>query len=345
MKSSSRETLECGLTQALLTDIPDKPQSRLRKNIVIACGIGPILLGRFRHVAAGQGRWRLHRRRHQIEPAELVATGQVRGIPPGCRRFGVFGLELLRPAGGRQGVQPAGQFDDQTYAALQAFAQRAGTEQPTSIKDLPKLAAKKKGGDAPAHMVGSKVCATCHAAMVADFDKTLMGKIGKARKGTMECENCHGLGSAHVAAGGGRGVGGILSFGKDDPRSVDERNGVCLGCHQRGERTYWAGSIHETRGLACTNCHTVMKNVSLKHNLKTTVEAETCYQCHKIKRAQMQYSSHMPVREGKLTCSNCHNPHGSITEKLIRQASVNENCYTCHAEKRGPMLWEHAAGS
>jgi DmsE family decaheme c-type cytochrome len=56
----------------------------------------------------------------------------------------------------------------------------------------------------------------------------------------------------------------------------------------------------------------------------------------------MQYSSHMPVREGKLTCSSCHNPHGSVTEKLIREASVNENCYKCHAEKRGPMLWEHA---
>jgi DmsE family decaheme c-type cytochrome len=85
-----------------------------------------------------------------------------------------------------------------------------------------------------------------------------------------------------------------------------------------------------------------MKNVSRKHQLKTKVEAETCYQCHKIKRAQMQFSSHMPVREGKLTCSNCHNPHGAITEKLIREATVTDNCYKCHAEKRGPLLWEHA---
>ena len=59
----------------------------------------------------------------------------------------------------------------------------------------------------------------------------------------------------------------------------------------------------------------------------------------------MHYSSHMPIREGKITCSDCHNPHGSVTEKLIRQASVNEVCYTCHAEKRGPFLWEHAAGA
>jgi DmsE family decaheme c-type cytochrome len=84
-----------------------------------------------------------------------------------------------------------------------------------------------------------------------------------------------------------------------------------------------------------------VKNVSRKHNLKTVVEKETCFQCHKLQRAQIQYSSHMPLREGKITCTNCHNPHGSITEKLIREASVNENCYKCHAEKRGPMLYEH----
>ena len=260
------------------------------------------------------------------------------------------------------------QAADQTVAALQDFAQRLGTAQPPSSKDLPKLAeartllellqgggssapapaaapARKRGG-APveAHFIGSKACQTCHAGVIAEFDKTLMGKIGHtpAARGKFECENCHGPGSAHVKAGGGRGVGGILSFGADDPRTVEEKNGICLGCHQKGERTYWAGSVHETRGLACTNCHTVMKSVSRKHNLKTKVEMETCFQCHKLQRAQIQYSSHMPVREGKLTCSNCHNPHGSITEKLIREASVNENCYKCHAEKRGPMLWEHA---
>jgi DmsE family decaheme c-type cytochrome len=27
---------------------------------------------------------------------------------------------------------------------------------------------------------------------------------------------------------------------------------------------------------------------------------------------------------------------------MIKAASVNEQCYTCHTEKRGPFLWEHA---
>ena len=261
------------------------------------------------------------------------------------------------------------QGDDKTISELRDFARSVGANQRTSIKDQPKLAeaktlqellfgdkgssaqaaappkasTKKMSAPVDAYAVGSKACATCHAPLIAEFHKTLMGKISMTPKGRgkFECENCHGPGSAHVAAGGGRGVGGIMSFEADDPRPVEERNAICLSCHQRGERTYWAGSIHQTRGLACTNCHTIMKNVSRKNNLKRKIVMDTCFQCHKLKRAQIQYSSHMPIREGKLTCTDCHNPHGSITENLIREASVNENCYKCHAEKRGPFLWEH----
>ena len=57
-------------------------------------------------------------------------------------------------------------------------------------------------------------------------------------------------------------------------------------------------------------------------------------------------SSHMPVREGKMECTTCHNPHGSQNVKMLREGnSINEACATCHAEKRGPFLWEHAAGA
>lgn len=261
--------------------------------------------------------------------------------------------------------------DDQAVAALQDFAQRLGTAQAQSIKDLPQVAeangliqflqqggASSQPAPAPkgpvaggrvskapveATFVDGKVCLTCHASQAAAFEKTLMGRIGKTKKGMFECQNCHGPGSAHVKAGGGRGVGGIISFRPNDmSRTAEENNALCLGCHQKGERTYWNGSVHETRGLMCTNCHTVMKNVSRKNQIKTAFEPDTCFQCHKDRRAQMFRSSHMPLREGKLVCSNCHNPHGSTTQGLLREASINDNCYKCHAEKRGPFLFEHA---
>jgi len=41
-------------------------------------------------------------------------------------------------------------------------------------------------------------------------------------------------------------------------------------------------------------------------------------------------------------CSSCHNPHEGNTPKMIAADSVNELCYKCHTEKRGPFLFEHA---
>ena len=148
---------------------------------------------------------------------------------------------------------------------------------------------------------------------------------------------------SYTRAADGSSPGGIVSFRKNDPsRRVEQNNAICLTCHERGERTYWNGSTHEVRGVACTECHTVMRPVSRKFALKTEIEMETCFQCHKDRRAQIFRSSHMPLREGKMTCSNCHNPHGSATEAMLKENSINDTCYKCHAEKRGPFLFEHA---
>lgn len=43
-----------------------------------------------------------------------------------------------------------------------------------------------------------------------------------------------------------------------------------------------------------------------------------------------------------MDCGSCHNPHGTVSDALIAANSINESCYSCHAEKRGPFLWEHA---
>jgi len=53
----------------------------------------------------------------------------------------------------------------------------------------------------------------------------------------------------------------------------------------------------------------------------------------------------MPLRQGKMDCVTCHNPHGSTNVKALKVGTwVNESCLSCHTEKRGPFLWEHAAG-
>ena len=233
---------------------------------------------------------------------------------------------------------------DNAVDALKDFLHGNGTPAPVAPQAPVARPAKARpaGPEVEAHFVGEKVCATCHAGHAESFSKTLMGRIGKTQPGKFACENCHGAGSQHVKLGGGRGVGGIISFRADDlSRSVQDNNAICLACHEKGDRTYWSGSTHEVRNVACTNCHTIMRSVSAKFQLKTVFEPETCFQCHKDRRAQMARSSHMPLREGKMVCSDCHQPHGTANEALLRTATINDTCYKCHAEKRGPFLFEH----
>jgi DmsE family decaheme c-type cytochrome len=234
-------------------------------------------------------------------------------------------------------------------ASLMDFVREIGPRTPPiqiAAVAKPLKAAPKIAEDAEATFVGSQVCMGCHATHAASFNLTVMGRVFRNPRNAQEkggCETCHGAGSLHVKAGGGRGVGGIISFRKDDSsRPVAENNAICLSCHDKGDRLYWQGSTHESREVACTNCHTVMRNVSVRSQLKTVNEIDTCSQCHKNKRAEILRSSHMPLREGKMTCTNCHNPHGSPTESLLKEASINDTCYKCHAEKRGPFLFEHA---
>ena len=273
-----------------------------------------------------------------------------------------------------------GIYTDGAYSALRSFAQRIGADQSESLRARPKFAEADDAFDAlrglfrggteqpkspsadekpngvkkatpkldgvGAISVGNKVCMTCHATLADTFGQTLMGRIDKSKnslRAAPQCETCHGPGSAHVKAGGGRGVGGLVSFRSDDSsRTVEENNAICLGCHEKGNQTYWRGSTHQTRDVACVSCHTVMRKVTPRMQLKQATVMETCFQCHKDRRAETMRSSHMPVREGKITCASCHNPHGSATEKMIKANSVNDMCYRCHADKRGPFLFEHA---
>ena len=204
--------------------------------------------------------------------------------------------------------------------------------------------------------VGSEICAACHADQASHFSATVMGKAFAHPKTEAEkhgCEACHGPGRAHVEAGGGKETIPVR-FTKDSRNTTEEKNNTCLSCHERGNRLFWEGSAHEARAVACIDCHTGHEPQPIKvssdarfnapltdqHGTKQP-QPELCLTCHQMRRAQLQRSSHMPYREGKVTCTSCHNPHGSPNPKLLIQATTNENCLSCHTERRGPFLWDH----
>ena len=221
---------------------------------------------------------------------------------------------------------------------------------------LIRLMAQAKSPTSEGDYVGSDVCITCHADQGKHFQSTIMGKAFAHAKNDREklgCEACHGPGRVHVTSGGGKDTIPIR-FTKDSMNTVEERNDACLSCHSRGSRLFWEGSPHESRNLACVDCHVGHEPQSRRQSsdarfnsplsdLRGTrlPQPELCLQCHQMRRAQLQRSSHMPYREGKVTCTSCHNPHGTPNPKQLIQATVTENCVSCHPERRGPFLWEH----
>ena len=123
----------------------------------------------------------------------------------------------------------------------------------------------------------------------------------------------------------------------------EEVSATCTTCHNRGEHAFWDGSQHDSRKLTCTTCHSVHDYKSDTKQLKEKTQAAVCATCHRDKLAKLDRSGHMPVREGKLECTTCHNVHGTTNVRLLRKGdSIAELCTSCHAEKRGPFLWEHA---
>ncbi len=72
---------------------------------------------------------------------------------------------------------------------------------------------------------------------------------------------------------------------------------------------------------------------------------ETCLRCHtNVRKAVFQRSTHLfRTEQGnmKVGCASCHNPHGGEADKMLVEQTVNNVCYSCHAEKRGPFLWDH----
>ena len=187
--------------------------------------------------------------------------------------------------------------------------------------------------------IGAKSCIACHALENVQASHSLHVRAFRAGAAAA-CESCHGPGSAHVREPTKPGL--IIAFTRDSKTPIDAQAGVCLACHAGGARQDWIGSVHQQHQLSCTDCHNPMARLSPEGVLADNSINQVCSTCHQDIRDKFNRRSHMPLPEGQMSCVDCHNPHGTLNADLIKTDTVNETCYACHAEKRGPFLFEHA---
>lgn len=225
------------------------------------------------------------------------------------------------------------------------------------------LADEEKAPRKDAVLRGDAECTFCHE----EEDSTTLLAIGKTKHGvladkrTPTCTSCHGASREHLTKPAGMGdkrPKPDVTYGRRSPgirldARIDEDfgtfktsdtpaetiNQVCMACHQGDKLMFWSGSLHANQDLACSNCHEIHTDHDRVLDMKS--QPTVCFGCHKTQRAMFNRPSHHPVPEGKMACSNCHNPHGSAGHKSLNWDSVNETCYQCHMEKRGPFVHMH----
>ena len=185
--------------------------------------------------------------------------------------------------------------------------------------------------DAPqAEYVGMETCAACHAKQYKEFQQSTHARIAipGGRMNAQGCEMCHGPGSLHAAAGGGRGVGGIINPRKDP--------GVCFSCHLDKKAEFRLPHHHPVLEgkMSCVDCHSPHREAVRPWSATTMKDInEACFRCHKEQRGPFVWE-HEALREG---CTSCHKVHGSIHEKML-VARDNNLCLRCHTQVNFPTI-------
>lgn len=229
----------------------------------------------------------------------------------------------------RTGVLPANH--PVISAPAPVTAQRTNAA-PAQAPTAAGAAAQTPSGD----YAGEETCLSCHEEQSYKGTKHALTFNERTPAAAHGCESCHGPGKAHAESGD---TSLIKNPGKMKPQEASE---ICATCHNRGAHALWDGSQHDNRNVGCVSCHSVHDPKGEPQLVKAN-QMQLCATCHKPITNRQHRFSHMPVREGQMQCSSCHNPHGSSNVRLLKAGTtIDESCQSCHADKRGPYLWEHA---
>jgi predicted CXXCH cytochrome family protein len=197
-----------------------------------------------------------------------------------------------------------------------------------------------------------KNCVSCHAtgavvtgsdttnwtaqvirdAQYGDFD---YGDMGTPAEMNLGCENCHGPGSAHVAAGGGAG-----KFIVTPDLLTPEREAMLCGqCHSRPKGTLNTDSPVNAAGKMIT-AGTSRQVFLAEYATSQADGAAGDYYADEDRHSKSHHQQYSDfVRSGMyknaselMTCASCHDPHGRPNARQLRADPTSNAalCGSCH---------------
>ena len=175
-----------------------------------------------------------------------------------------------------------------------------------------------------AKFVGSATCAECHENITKGFPSATHARLKAEGPNAAEmgCESCHGPGSLHNESGGERNT--IVN-----PHKTPE---TCFQCHLEMRGRFNLPHSHPVLAgkISCGDCHDPHKGPIIKSGgTQLAAQNETCFKCHTAQRGPFVFE-HEASREG---CVTCHEPHGSVNEKMLVQRNQNL-CLKCHFQQQ-----------
>ena len=106
-------------------------------------------------------------------------------------------------------------------------------------------------------------------------------------------------------------------------RTLDERLNAKL---------VFKGEHLQTYGLTCVSCHKMHRPAGMGSLHQD--EKALCESCHPVIRSKTLMPSHHPLREGKMTCTSCHDMMGDAMIDLDRPNDLCGGRHRKQANKR-----------
>jgi predicted CXXCH cytochrome family protein len=182
-------------------------------------------------------------------------------------------------------------------------------------------------------------CMSCHNA----FPEYVLGsenKYSSIGKG-IDCERCHGPGSAHVAqrqTGSKIDTSKYIDYSIVNPAklSIDAQFDICQRCHLQGNTVLKEGkSFFDFKpGQKLSDYMSVFlpkyKNADKEFIMASHADRLKQSACFIKSYEKVKAKNALKPYKDAMTCITCHNPHISVRE--TNKNTFNEACINCHKD-------------